>query len=444
MMALALWSGQAFANDPGLQELLKRSTFASGQGDVFSIRYRSRLQALTGNPALFHYDAVTLSIAASLYSRSAPAVLWESAPLQKSNLGGDHYFNSALPAYFRKGHSDRLYVILPGVFSTSEDGSFVNSVVGTLDRVHGKGDLPNVLYIPGIYTTEFMGRNITRFPWNQQAMARDIYQRIRSHYPKFFREGKMGVIGSSGGATLAIHLLAEDTKQGGMKLGALSLSPLIDTLEVLQRLDDQYARLEERGDHKNTLTGIDYSNLITKAFRFLRTYEGSPTYEDVLLQASGEKFNPASLQEMRDRFVSEIYQEDLGKMRTLTIRDRKQLRTTSLRFLTHIVSLGCLKNPKNSFQECRDRTSVKGDLGKVTAPLFIFLAQDDPVAAADPEKTGQQPPGVASTLAQASLQPHITVFNPLYGGHAGIYFDEVFDELVEKFFHVHEDVTPVN
>ncbi len=78
-------------------------------------------------------------------------------------------------------------------------------------------------------------------------------------------------------------------------------------------------------------------------------------------------------------------------------------------------------------------TDLRPIFAQVRAPMLIYFSKDDPILS-NPNERGAQSKGLYRILGEAAQNPHITVFNPPFGGHIGAVLDGIFEELIATFF----------
>ena len=78
-------------------------------------------------------------------------------------------------------------------------------------------------------------------------------------------------------------------------------------------------------------------------------------------------------------------------------------------------------------------------LDSIDRPLLIYFSQDDPILSS--YDSSGQPQAITEILERAEKNPNITVFNPKYGAHIGVFLDPVFDDLIYNTFIQHSAPT---
>ncbi len=372
------------------------------------------------------YHPMPLTIAASLESRE-PGKLqdWRSVRLAPNK------FSKACPnfleAHWRPGQASApLFLILPGSFSQFKTGGYTNQTAAVLDRLFPGAHL---IALSGFQSTQFLAGRCKGAIWDMRGLGQDIRHRLGAFLKGLaVKPGKAGVIGFSGGATLAIEILAEDGRlsQSGeapvFNLGGAAFSPILHGPTAFHLLDSQHEQssVVPKSEGLTTFSWRTFTRVIGHLLLKGQNAEG-------VMQA--HRLHP---KEFVQRAYNEFTITFLRKARNaVKLRASGELSYTE----TYMRSGFQLETgtPSDGLEEAfANATDIRPSFASVRAPLLLEFSQDDPILSASPGS--RQPEVIAGILRAAAANPRITVFNPPFGGHAAATLDPSFAEILQNLF----------
>jgi hypothetical protein len=414
----SLWISSAYPIDPRVAEALAQSSFYSN----------TRPASVTPDSAV-SYDAMLMSVLASTKSRlpERDETRWQAISLPAVHK--EAFCPGPMKGYLKRSatNSPYTFIILPGSYATYTRGSYINQ---TTDVLSVEFNDPNIITFPGYLSPDFLSGTCVKIPWDHRTISKDLFERLSQELQSIrATPATTGLIGFSGGATLAADILAADaiaTKAGSTRrfgLGAMSFSPILDGRTAFANLDTRHKN--SRINPNLGLTTMDPNNL------WYLLMHGEPDWQDVLALYSQSPI------EFDDRSFNEFTIEDLySTVSSVGIGAGFLQRRGLLTYYDVYVYEGFQKDTKVSDADVDaafDRaTDLRPTFAAVDRPLLIYFSQDDPVLSNS--ESADQPAVISDILSAAKTNPNVTVFNPKYSGHTGALMDAAFSKLVFAFF----------
>ena len=395
-----------------------------GVVDVAASR-RGRQADLTAD-LKYEYDPVLMTLAAGLesrlYSRSV-GVDWTTLNMPATQAGS--YFRRPVRAYFRSGRPTNTYLfILAGSsYSTWRGGSWMNKTIAALDST-----FPGAAFLcfPGFLTPEFLSAGPRIPELSGQSTAEDLYSRIVSQIDALQQAGalprriQIGAIGFSGGANIALSLLAEDARRGSaarFALGAIAFSPIVDLEGAFRVLDESSATILRAGfPATHGLTTMP-----DMFWPFLAGYRPGNLAPFLDLMRAGR--DEGRSREFINRFYREFQVVDLQGVRRAPYATPLACPATSFgRFYADCVAPLYPLTAGSSSRNLNDYASFVQLVSPITtAPVYIVVAQDDPVLVRSSVADARA--NVVPALDAVAKRPNVRVFNPAKGAHMGYFLD---------------------
>jgi hypothetical protein len=380
------------------------------------------------------YDPVLLTLAAGVESRSYGRLQWQTLDLSPPS---DPYFRNTMRIYFRPGAAanGRLFLLVGSSYSTWRGGSWISKVSALLDLLYPESHL---LAVPGFLTPEFLSAGPSIPELSGQLTARDLYARLTRALGEMQQQGRIprqleaGIIGFSGGANIGLSLLAVDARAQRPLFGrgAMALSPILDAAGAFAVLDRSNAAILARGfppSHALTTVG----NMLIPALEGYRP-GNVPKFLDLL---SPER---KRAEEFRDRFYREFQLVDLRGVQRAPYStpppSGTQARTFGDYYLHSVFPLHKEKGLAPSTASFAEYASVESSVKEVTQPVYVVVAQDDPVLVKSAVSDAAAPL-VPETIAALRRKSNFRVFAPALGAHLGFCLDgEFLRRAVVAFF----------
>ena len=393
----------------------------------------------------YRYSPSILTIAAGIescrYDRGG-ASTWHREPLPWPGASGDRYYSRDVPAHVHWGNplQKRVFVILGSSYSTWNRGTWTNK---TACMLRERFNDPHLVAFAGFLTPEFLGLEARRPAANTEEPARDLYARLRAALEEWKRAGRIprdaqvGIIGFSGGARLAVSLLAEDQRRTAhaplFDQGGIAFSPVLDMPTSYGVLDGANAELDQRGfPPDSALTKPLFPALINALFKGYSPFNPAPFLRLTRPDTSSELH--ARRRETINRFYREFQTVDLATTSDAVYPDAPELRAAArklrdegrLNYGNYYFGL-VLKGGQDA-RGAQVETSLLPEIAEVRKPpLYLVFAKDDPVLSEiDPELSGKQgrfPDSLRTMLRAARRQPNVRVFTPEHGAHLGYLLD---------------------
>lgn len=365
----------------------------------------------------FAYQPMVVTMVASLKSREpARAGRWFDAEMP--GRGVPESCDGSLVAHVHKSArgSDQTFVILTGSHASFYYGGYTNQVADVLLRQFHD---PNVIALDGFQSKDFLKGRCHSILWNTNALGRDLHDRLGALLSSLQLSGdKTGLIGFSGGATLAIVALGADEGRATPVFGrgAIAVSPILDGRAAFRLLDGQHAASSQPTEGLLTYTWRTATrslwHLLIKGWRaFPEMYERRP-----------EEFVERGYNEMTVGFLAKA-------AAAVGVDDASSY--------YHVYV-------ERGFQESRRVPDGQRDAGfdaandirptleRLEKPLLIYFSADDPILSTADGKT--QAPEISAMLNSARKNPNVVVFNPRFGGHTGATLDRAFPAMIRAFF----------
>lgn len=313
---------------------------------------------------------------------------------------------------------------MPGSYSTFSRRSYVNKSAAVLSAKFGD---PTLIAINGFLSPNFLSGACTKIPWDINELGRDLYSRLR---PLLYQIGtdpaRTGIIGYSGGASLAMAILASDSEAMAASqvyrigLGGIISSPILHPRTVFENLDA--ARREVRKNRDAALTTLDPQNLLFLALNGELTWQKIP-------RVFAKK--PA---DFRRRYFNELVIVDLHDMikalgyRVPANEDLSYYQTFLVDGYAHDKGL----NPNKAKDAFDQDTDIRKTIARIRQPLLIHSAKDDPNHSN--YRGPEQPQAVQEVVDFAKGRANVIMLNPTFGGHVSLILEPNFAELAEQFF----------
>ncbi len=424
------------------------------------------------------YDPVPLMLVSSVYSRSPGRDDSQYTQVNLPPLENSDICPNPMKAFVKRSKRENPYtfVILPGAYATWKRGSFNNQTMSVLDKHFND---PNIIAFAGYLSPLFLKGVCEKIAWDSISIARDIYSRLGIYLSEIqANPATTGLIGYSGGAGLTLIMLSEDASASQNQeekrlfgLGGISFSPTLHGRTIFHNLDTAVSSI----DHPYALTDwTNWGNLAVSGTQFWESSwkQLADSHEDDPEALWERTFNEFSVVDLEDILKAVSFDID-----TVSIHWGKKFPkrhpklaffgfdlSTKLSYMDVFINTGfrldlineCLdkhiplhspfdgltlgvcqsriKNPNNLETSYDNRTDLKPHLTAIDRPALIYFSQDDPVLSS--YDASGQPPVITEILEEAGNNPNITVFNPKYGGHIGIFLDPIFEELIKTFFSI--------
>jgi len=434
-------STSAIAASPVLQRAER--DFTLDRADGYSQLIRSLAPA--EGAASYRYSPSILTIAAGIescrYDRGGAAT-WQREPLPWPGLPADRYYTRDVPAHVRWGSpaQKRVFLIFGSSYSTWARGTWTNKTASILRR---RFDEPHLVAFAGFLTPEFLALQARRPAANTQEPARDLYARLRAALEAWKQAGRIprdahvGLIGFSGGARLAVSLLAEDQRRSGnsplFDQGAIAFSPVLDLPASYEVLDGANAALDRRGFPPGSALTDPILPALCNAFLLgYSPFDPAPFLR--LTRSDASRAADDRRRETISRFYREFEAVDLPTTTEATYPDAPNVRQAAeklrdegrLNYRSYY--LGLVLKGKRDARGAETETSLLPEIAAIhKPPLYLVFAKDDPVLSEiDPELSGKQgrfPDSLRTMLHAARRQPNVRVFTPEHGAHLGYLLD---------------------
>ena len=351
-----------------------------------------------------------------------------------------HFCPKPIKAFIKNSNTNSPYtfVILEGTFSEWEKGISSNQVVATLDKYFNK---PVIINLGGYLSASVLEESCSNIPWSINVMARDLYMRLYNYLEKNQAKSEYtGIIGVSGGGGLAINIMGMDAAYAKQRigngdllelpvferrlfgLGGISISPTLHGRIIFNKLDRNVKGVRHLGFFNTVRWDWEdayyiwffIESMFSHKWFELDWSDISVLYEEHNLEFKARFYNEFTryLEMMLEALSPNI---DMGQI------DKE------LSYHNIFVQASLKRNWPTHFQQSEESLKTIFDRGtkftpyleNIDKPFFIYLSQDDPLYT---NKEGGQPRAITKILEQANENPNITVFNPPYGGHMGIFF----------------------
>lgn len=397
-------------------------------GSVNNFDRTEKPETVTVHGLTFPYDPLVVTAVSSLESRLPDGRADDWIDIELRPPGEAAFCRGKIKAYVRKTHSLSPYtfIILPDSYSTFHRRSFVNKTAGILSS---KFKDPTLIAFDGFISPEFLKGRCSQIPWDINRLGTDLYLRLRSLLRRVDAESEYtGIIGYSGGASLAMAILAADSnaaeKDGEERiaLGGLISSPLLHPRTAFENLDA--ARRNVTKNRDVAFTTSDLGNLL-----FLLKNGGQPTWQQMPQLASE---GPA---DFRRRYFNELVIVDLKDM--LIALGRTPPANDKLSYFDTFIGDGYAHDrPHLRYQELAREFDTESDIRKTVSrikqPLLIHSAKDDPNHS---DHDGHdQPAAVQAVVDFATAKSNVIMLNPTFAGHVSILLEPNYPNLVYEFF----------
>jgi hypothetical protein len=385
----------------------------------------------------YRYDPVLLTILAGIESHEYKLIggaKWVSVMLGPAKRERSPYYGRPVSLHFRPGNPEnpRVFVLFGAAYSTWRFGSWINKTLVAIDQAFPSSHL---VVMEGFLTPDFLrGRPLVP-ELSGVAAANDLYQRLGEYFAELQSRGTIpkgfqaGLIGFSGGADLALAILAADSIRGVrhplFSRGAIAYSPIIDLNAAFHILDDTSRAILAAGFPSN-------EGLTTFHGAFQLLIHGyTPGHVAAFISLLSSKI----AKDRRIEFTFRFYRE-------FTIVD-----LANIMHAKYAVNPDCPKDPEQGYgtyyEDCvfplhrrlfglssettfSDYTSFEHLIAPVqSAPVYLVFAQDDPVLAKS-TVVPQADSEVPRVLAELRNRSNFRVFTPRRGGHMAYILDSRF------------------
>ena len=377
-----------------------------------------------------NYDPMLVTIASALKSQTYERnnEEWVKAALPPINPEVSAICPEALTAYIKNTNSPHTFVVLPGTHAGWKSGAFLNQTAFTLKEQFND---PNIIYISGYLSEEFLADSCKKIPWDLVSIAEDLYLRIRKLLNSRQADPqKTGLIGWSGGGGLTLVMLGMDSKfqQQTFQNGGIAFSPTLDGRVTFSNLDQAYLLSSLKTPYE--LASLDWENL--KFFIPALFEDGAIDWKDMINMYEknpenfiARSFNHFTLDNLQSTMEAvNVNEEDLNG---------------GLSHYNFYVNTGFRQDMRANFQNLEELNTYFDDylnprpyLENIKQLFLIHFSQDDPVLSS--YNNSGQPEVITNILNTAQQNPNIIVSNPPYGGHTSQGLDPIFDELIKEFF----------
>lgn len=381
----------------------------------------------------FKYDAVMVTLAAGLESRGYPRGKWNQSLVSMTGRYQDQaYYSKPVRLYHKfkntgAGEKLPLVISLGSSYSTWKRGTWMNKIVDlTEQNLDGQ---VHFIALPGFLSAEVLAFG-PKFPDIQgNFIAADLRARILALVENRVRAGfgidlnKVFVMGYSGGATIALHMAAQEStaRRRLVTGGVLAFSPVLDLQTSNSILDNAHDRARARGVKAGLTTlGTLFKNL-----------GGSTSYQSVIELQGSMATNAAKRDHLTQLFYNEFTVVDLnsvvgssqsqGYSPELPAGDGTGF---SYRDYFERFALNKLNAENKLHQMDFERaTDIVPIWRQIESKNLIIFAMDDPVLAMDPERGTTAKKIVTQLQKLRRTAPQLQVFTPKRGGHMGYFLD---------------------
>lgn len=423
-----------------------------------------------GSKTGLRYDPMLFTMAAGLESRGYHREedhCWELKNLaypeafhnlqsQTKILAKSRYYYSKLCGHYRFGTpgAKKLFIILGSSFSSWKRGTWTHKTVSLINDIFPGS---HFLALAGYLDDENL-KSTPLFPeLNGDFVAQDLYLRIRTllHQKEFRDIREIGVIGFSGGASIAISLLKMDAKTTQeanqnsssflksreiFNLGGIAFSPVLDVNTANHTLDKQVDYLV-----KNKLIGRDegLTTLGTVLLNIFSDFSHEAVLSMLEVKQASDTSMLAKIAHLKALFINEFVAVDLRNFsqssQSMDFKWNDNADQISEPFLPlhegnrydHYYRRYTFEKHKKIFPDIvngrsfAEYTNLFPDANNITQPLTIVFAEDDPVLSR-PSIEGMHSslsPAVTATIRNFQSMKNVDIFTPNFGGHMGYYLD---------------------
>lgn len=374
------------------------------------------------------YDPELASVIASVISSETPlgSLSFEQILLPHKGLSDQGPCQGDMTAYVSYGDAEApVFVVLPGSYSQFLHGFYARGVIRELQEIY-----PGSTFITfdGFLSPPFLSSSCQTLPWPSQALSEDIYARLQAFFQRQgFRSELTGLLGFSGGGTIALELMALDGNEGSgdvhdsehpslFGLGAFVASPVLHERVAFTHFDDRY-------DHR---TG----GLSTLPWALSLLPQGVLSW---LLSAK----SPIS------EALYDAYREDPDDF-----KQRVWNEFVSVDLRDALITVGILPDGKGYVQAyekvtgqsidatahpCLAYNPVERTLDKITGSTVIAFSLDDPFLSDIPAR-GYQKSCVGLILDYIKHLPHMHLYAPAASAHLGVLIDPLLSDLLKFAF----------
>ena len=401
-----------------------------------------------------HYHPMSLAIISSLYSRLPERDDDQYAQVNLPALENSEICPNPMKAFVKLSKQDHphTFIVLPGAYATWKRGSFNNQTIVVLDKHFND---PNIIAFAGYLSPPFLEGVCNKIPWDSISIAKDIYSRLGIYLDEIqANPSSTGLIGFSGGGGLATVMLSEDSSMKEKRhfgLGGAVFSPTLHGRTIFHNLD----AAKEPIDHSRALTKVtdedgflwlDWGSLLFFVSAHLNNLEidwkdSINAYEDGPKDFLERAINEFTVIDLKDTLTAVGFNIDNvdGEFNYynayINTGYKSALLDKCIKSSLYSPIPDCLLLTINQGYlnySYDNKTNLTPFLATIDKPFLIYFSQDDPVLSSY-DNSGQ-PKVITEILDDAKNNPYITVFNPQYGGHIGIFLDPIFEELVKSFF----------
>jgi hypothetical protein len=401
------------------------------------------------------YDPVLWTIAAGLKSREFDrGTNWREISLAWPRIKQKAYYQNPVPVHVsQEGQAETLFILLSSTYSTWKRGSWVNQLIATC-RKHK----PNAHFLGfgGFLTPELLNAQPIYPPITGREIAEDFYVRIHSLLKKWESQGqryeRIILLGASGGASLVLHLLAQDAKAHTLFSHGIAFNPLLDTEHAFNVLDSSVDKIvhEQKFPERMGLAnaapqsiGMLLNGVLTKA-----SFNPTPSPQEILaltafdasLKARSEAtlfkrlfFNEFVATDLHDTTIASHstdfewdWDADGHPIDTLPWNRGDRHAHYYLRYAFRKHQLQGRVPDGIGFTGYSD---IAPTLKAIEAPVYIVFPSDDPVLSKNEFSPLSAPAATLEIVKEISdKKGNISLFNPSFGGHMGFFLDDTYIE----------------
>ena len=374
-----------------------------------------------------------------------PFVRWDKIQIDYPTASASlkhRYYTGKVPAHFHQGTDGKLFIFFGTSFTGFDRGTWTSKLTYyTL----GKYPQSSILFFPGYLSEETLEVAGAPFPDpSLKFIARDYLIRIVSFLNQKKKEGifynKIGTIGSSGGATIALRIQEEERRfrklknwpQNLFSWGNLALSPVVDPATACRVTDAQANFVESKAGFSKSYSIYDWV-VLKKLFGWFPGVVKATVPSLLKLSRTPQH---KSYVKFRDLVVYNAIQEI-----ELLNKYQSPDYTGEHRFTPYYESYSFNKikalYPEYKKFSYDDFATMRTAAQQIDRPNRVVFSLDDPLLSApvllNLPMTAN--PRVTSILEKFRRNSNFKVDQFPHGGHLGYYIDsDYFSSLFEETF----------
>jgi pimeloyl-ACP methyl ester carboxylesterase len=405
------------------------------------------------------YDPILWTIAAGLKSREFDrGNHWREILLNWPPTAEGAYYQKPVPAHvLQEGKPETLILLLSSTYSTWERGSWVNQLVSICRKLQPSA---HFLGLGGFLTSEMLGADPAYPPITGEEIAEDLYVRIHAVLDRWEKQGlkynRVLLMGASGGASLVLHLLAQDAKAHSRFTGGVAFNPILDTDHAFDLLDSSVDKIvhEQKFPEQMGLTNTTPQSIGMLLNGMLRrgSFNPTPSAPEILaltaFDANLKARSEATL--IKRLFFNEFIATDLKSTASASHSrdfnwDWDAEETPAERLPWNQGNRHAHYFKRYAFQRHQfegrvtdgmsfaQYTSIFPTIEAIAAPVYIVFPSDDPVLSENQFSTLLAPTVVLERLEKITeAKQNIRWFSPSFGGHLGYFLDDGYLEGVVR------------